>query len=94
MAIGKDDAVLGGAPHIRGHRIGVHHIVREFRDRDREIPTIAEKVYPQLSEEEVREAIVWALDNDEEFSACEDRRKEHVREIEAQAVSPPDELDA
>lgn len=94
MAIERSEDKLGGAPHISGHRIAVHHIVREFRDRDRDITAIAEEVYPHLSEDEVREAIVWALDNDEEFSGYEDQRRERLREIEAQAASPPEELDA
>lgn len=94
MPIDTDEAILGGVPHIRGHRIGVHHVVRAFRDRDYKIPEIAGEVYPQLSESEVREAISWALDNEETFSRVEASHRERLAEIEEQATGPSDILDA
>lgn len=94
MPIDTDDAVLDGAPHIRGHRIGVHHIVRAFRDRDVPIPQIAEEAYPHLTEKQVREAIVWALENDEQYSDFEENHRERLAEIESGAATPPEELDA
>jgi uncharacterized protein (DUF433 family) len=68
----KTPGTLSGRPRIDGHRIAVSHIWLSYLRalEDLAVPMIL-RDYPQLTEEEVREALWYA--------------HEHVREIEKES---------
>lgn len=93
MTIKESGGLVGEMPHIEGHRIGVHHIVRAWVDRDLRIEEIADREYPQLSEIQVRDALTYALSNEDEFKELSEKREELKEELKEQAICGPEELE-
>lgn len=83
---------LGGLPHIEGHRIGIHHIVSAWTDDDYTIEEIADRVYPKLTEGQVREALIYAFDHKEQFEKLMEKREGVKHELEREAISQPEDL--
>lgn len=93
MTITQSDDVLDGMPHIAGTRIGVHHVVRAFKDRDIRSEEIASRVYPHLSQAEVEEALKYALDAPDEYRKHLENHREKKLEIKKQIAAGPDDSD-
>jgi uncharacterized protein (DUF433 family) len=93
MPIEKSDSILGGMPHIAGTRIGVHHIVTAWRDRDLTMEEIANRVYPHLSEQEVREAVVYAFEHRDEYDRLLEEHEERRDELVSNVATGPGDLD-
>jgi len=90
MAVDETGGVVGDMPHIPGSRVSVHHIVRAFRDRDYTIEEIADRVYPHLSEQEVREALIWVLDNQEAYHDAVDAHRATENGLKSQLATVDD----
>lgn len=69
--------MLHGAPRIDGTRIGVEHVMA-FYKQGYTPEEITLEVYPQLSEEHVREAVEWAEEHPERMAELR-REKEELR---------------
>lgn len=92
MAITQDG--VSGLPTIAGTRIGVHHVVERVLHGSESIESVATEVYPQLSEQEVTEAIEWAVENAAVYGRA---MKEHEREkarLKDDAIAGPEDLPA
>lgn len=73
------DDTLGGAPRIKGRRIGVHHITKRVLDGGVNPEQVAAEYDLDLAD--VYRAITYYYDHPEE-----------IREIRQQQTTPPEEL--
>lgn len=67
--ITRDEAVLGGEPHIRGTRIGVRHVLKLIREGGFDIRTTAEQL--DIDNADVQSCIEYYDANREEMSELE-----------------------
>lgn len=90
MAI-TDDGV-SGMPTIAGTRIGVHHVVQQVLHGEESIESVATEVYPQLSEQEVVEAIEWSFDNATTYGQLLKEHEQEKRRLRDAAIAGPEDL--
>jgi uncharacterized protein (DUF433 family) len=73
MTIKKSPDVLGGKPRIDGHRIGVHHIVNAIWYEGVSAEWMVEAVYPQITEEDIFEALNYYHSHRDEIEEIRER---------------------
>jgi uncharacterized protein (DUF433 family) len=90
MPIVKEGGVIGDMPHIQGHRIAVHHIVNLVVFGSHSVKEVATELYPELTEDEVQEAIEFAYEDTERWTHLMEEHEREKQSIEQQAISPDD----
>lgn len=68
MSVLPDGPHLAETPELSGHRIGVIHVVEKVLYGPWSVEDVAESVYPQLTDQEVLDALEYAIVNREEMS--------------------------
>lgn len=94
MSIVEEGGVIGDMPHIQGHRIAVHHIVNFVVFGPHSVEDVATELYPELTEDEVLEAIEFAYEDTERWRRLMEEHEREKQSIEQQAISPEDVVDS
>jgi uncharacterized protein (DUF433 family) len=83
--------VLGGKPRIEGRRIGVLHVVDRIHGG--RTPDEVASMF-ELSLGEVHSALAYYHEHPEEMRALRERIAERERELQAEAITGPEDLPA
>jgi uncharacterized protein (DUF433 family) len=83
---------LGGAPTLKGTRMGVHHIVGSVELYDGNVERVVDD-FPWLTVEVVRAVLAWYADHREEIDEIRRRNREALEQLLAEqcdgAEAPP-----
>lgn len=82
------EEVLGGAPRIEGHRIGVFTVYQRYVDGDESAETIADSY--DLSVAKVHAALAYAFANPDAMAELADRHEHAVSEATSRSSLSPE----
>lgn len=84
----KTEEVLGGAPRIEGHRIGVFLVFQRYVEGDETAEAIADSY--SISVAKVHAALAYAFANPQEMEELAERHERAVTEAKARSSFTPE----